>query len=268
MTMQFSTISKAKKETGLSYLGSMNSSSKIEKNQKIGVNTYILYLLPANLSGYNVCPYASKECKEGCLATSGRNAMEIACGKDRINKARLAKTKLFHEDQNFFMGWLIAEIKANKAKSEKQNMFFSVRLNGTSDIDWANVYYDGKNVFEHFPTVQFYDYTKNPNKFKNIADNYHLTFSYTGININTTKEILKQGFNVVVVFNVKKIIDFPSKFLGYNVVSGDDTDYRPSDDKNVIVGLKWKKIADKEANERISTKSRFVVQLDDENVQV
>lgn len=263
--MEFTTISQAKKLTGLSYLGSVNSSSKIVKNQKVGVNTYVLYLLPADLSGYNVCSYASKECKEGCLATSGRNAMEIISGKDRINKSRLKKTKMFHENQNFFMSWLIAEIKANQIKSEKAGFIFSVRLNGTSDIDWAKVKHNGLNVFEHFPTVQFYDYTKNPAKFNYLAPNYNLTFSYTGININTCKTILNMGFNIAVVFNVKNVNQFPDQFLGFNVVNGDETDYRPNDPKNSVVGLKWKKIANKEHNERISTKGRFVVQMNDVN---
>ena len=260
--MKFTTISQAKKLTGLSYLGSINSSSKIVKNAKIGVNTYIIYLAPANLSGHNVCPFATKECKDGCLASSGRNKMEINSGKNRINNARIVKTKLFFEHREFFMDWLFAEINAAEQKSIKDGMEFSVRLNGTSDIDWGKILVNGKNVFDTFSHIQFYDYTKNPNKFNNISPNYHLTFSYTGINKTVSTKLINKGFNVAVVFNVKKGSELPKTFLNHKVVDGDITDYRPNDGKKVIVGLRWKDIADKKANEFIKNKGRFVVQVD------
>ena len=56
-----------------------------------------MYLAPANTSGYNVCKGATKECKLGCLATSGHVAIEVASGKNMIQKCRINKTRLFHE---------------------------------------------------------------------------------------------------------------------------------------------------------------------------
>jgi hypothetical protein len=53
-------------------------------------------------------------------------------------------------------------------------------------------------------------------------------------------------------------------YKGYKVVDGDVTDYRPKDGKGVIVGLRWKQIANKKANEEIS-QSIFVVQANDVN---
>ncbi|MDZ7785966.1 MAG: hypothetical protein U5L95_02485 [Candidatus Saccharibacteria bacterium] len=111
----------------------------------------------------------------GCLNTSGRVAVEEFSGKCTILNARIKKTKLFYEQPEFFMQWLIADIEAKQVKAQKDGYFFSVRLNCTSDIDWENVRVNGQNIFEIFPDVQFYDYTKNANKFNNLAPNYHLT---------------------------------------------------------------------------------------------
>ena len=255
--MKFTTIGEAKRLTGLSYLGNTNSSAKIEKNKKVNQMTYVLYLAPSDLSGYNVCPNATNECKKGCLNTSGRARVESYIGKTMIIDARIKKTKLFFEHNQFFMDWLVAEIKQAKNKAEKNGFGFSVRLNGTSDIHWQET-----GIFDIFSDVQFYDYTKNPTKFFNKAKNYHLTFSYTGYNWSISERLLKQGFNVAVIFNIKKESELPETYKGYSVVNGDLTDYRPNDGNGVIVGLKWKKIANKENNEYVRN-SKFVIQQND-----
>jgi hypothetical protein len=257
--MKFTTIANAKTQTGLSYLGSINSSAKIVKNGKVSNQmTYILYLAPANTSGYNVCPNATNECKLGCLNTSGRVKLDV---KNNILNARDKKTKLFFEHNEFFMSWLEAEILAAQNKALKAGYGFSVRLNGTSDIHWQET-----GIFAKFPNVHFYDYTKNPIKFNHIAENYHLTFSYTGYNWSICERLLKQGYNVAVVFNIDKKTDFPKEFNGFEVINGDLTDYRPDDKKGVIVGLRWKSIKDKTVNEQIKN-SKFVAQIKN-NVQV
>ena len=259
--MEFTTIADAVRQTGSSYVGAVNSSSKSKKNETVsGQHTYLIYLAPAKTSGYNVCSHSTPECRRGCLATSGRAGMELNAKKkvNRIESARIKKTRLFYEHPEFFMAWLIAEIKLKQALAIKKGMGFSVRLNGTSDIDWQNVKVNGQSIFEIFPDITFYDYTKNPNKFIGKPDNYHLTLSYTGRNWNACKAVLKQGVNVAVVFNVKRESDIPATFRGYKVVNGDITDYRVDDAKGIIVGLKWKHIADKEAEAEVLN-SCFVV---------
>jgi len=263
--MKFTTISNAKKQTGLSYLGSINSSAKIIKNRKVSnVNTYVLYLAPANQSGYNVCPYSTKECRLGCLATSGRAKMELNSTKrdNIIQNSRIIKTKLFFEHNEFFMQWLIAEIEAEKRKSEAKGIPFSARLNGTSDIQWEHYKVDNKNIFELFPDVQFYDYTKNYRRMfsTSLYKNYHLTYSYNGKNENECIEVLKNKMNIAIIFNVKNVEQFPTHWNGFEVINGDLTDYRPNDGEGVIVGLKWKNIANKDVNERIKN-SKFVLQV-------
>lgn len=260
-TMVFSSPLRAYKQTGISYLGGVNISAKIVKNQKVsGQMTYILYLAPASQSGYNVCHNSSPECRLGCLSTSGRAAMDLISGNNIIKNARINKTKLFHENNEYFMQWLFAEISAKRKLANKKGFEFSVRLNGTSDIDWNEQKLNNKNVFETFPDIQFYDYTKNPAKFAYLADNYHLTFSYSGHNVETCKKVLAKGHNVAVIFNVKKPEQMPLTFLDYPVINGDLTDFRVNDAKGCIVGLKWKKIANSADNKAIK-ESVFVVQV-------
>jgi len=232
----FKTIGNAKKLTGFGYLGNVNSSSKIAKGQKIGIDTYVMYLAPSDLSGFNTCPKASKECREACIFTTGRVKMDI---RNTIVNSRIRKTKLFFEHREFFNAWLFAEISVAKAKAEAKGHEFAVRLNGTSDISLALFTHNDQNVLDAFPDVQFYDYTKvsNRKKFVEVYDNYHLTFSFTGRNFYESMDMLEAGINVAVVFRGK----LPSEYLGYKVVDGDITDYRPNDEKGVIVGLKYKR---------------------------
>ena len=256
--MKFETIGQAKRITGLSYLGSINSSSKIKKNAKVGVYTYVLYLAPHKESGYNVCPFSTPECRLGCLHNSGRKAMENIAGLQRIQNARVKKTKLFFEHKEFFLDWVVAEIKTYKRKAERDGFEFSVRLNGTSDLEIENIFWDvdNKNLLDIFPDVMFYDYTKNHNRLlKDLPLNYHLTLSYTGRNKMECLKALENGFNVAVVFRNKNL---PTKFMGYPVVNGDNTDLRYLDPKNVIVGLSYKKHSNNEINEKILN-SCFVV---------
>lgn len=266
--MIFTTIADAKRQTGLSYLGSVNASAKLLKSGKVSNQyTYGLYLAPAKVSGYNVCSHSTPECRMGCLNTSGRAAVEIFSGTNMISNARIKKTRLFFEETAFFMQWMIAEIRTAKAKAIVDGFGFSARLNCTSDINWQNVYVDAKNIFNIFPEVNFYDYTKNPSKFNEKPLNYHLTLSYTGRNWESCKEVLQLGFNIAMVFHVKYESQLPEVFNGYKVVNGDLTDYRIDDAKGIIVGLKWKRIANRE-NEKKVLASCFVVNPAKVNVNV
>jgi len=261
-------MSNAKKQTGLSYLGGVATSAKITHSREFShQHTYAIYLSPANTSGYNVCSHSTKECRMGCLNTSGRAAIEIFSGLNSINNARIKKTRLFYEQPEFFMNWLFAEIRSKQKKAKKEGFYFSVRLNATSDIDWANVKISGQTIFEIFPEITFYDYTKNHNKFDNIANNYHLTYSYTGRNWNKCEDLLKRGHNVAMVFDVKNEKDIPAMYKGYKVINGDLTDYRVDDAKGIIVGLKWKRIANRE-NEKKVLNSCFVVKRNDINCSI
>ena len=242
-TMKFTTISSAKKLTKLSYLGSIASSSKIAKGLKYNEMTYILYLAPASQSGYNVCPMSTEECRTACLTESGHNRIDVK--KNNINKARIAKTKLFFEHRDFFMGWLVTEIEKAKHTAESKGYTFSVRINGTSDIDLTTFKLNGKNILQLFDDVQFYDYTKVAKRFKMLDKypNYDLTYSFSGHNMFQCLDLLnKNKGRVAMVFEGKVL---PKSFMGYKVIDGDAYDMRYMDEQGVIVGLKFKKVRNK-----------------------
>lgn len=264
--LQFTTKTKAKKDTNISYLGAVLSSAKMRLSYANGTMTYCLYLAPADLSGYNVCPN-SKHCKELCLNGSGRNLMNILHTKTEystITKARIRKTKLFFENKPYFMQWLITEIKAAKQKAFNENMGFSVRLNGTSDIDITEFNYNGKNILEIFPDIQFYDYTKIPQRMKlaELYPNYDLTFSFNGYNWDMCEKLLKNNHRIAVVFEEK----LPRLYKGYKVNDGNTYDMRYLDNGGEIVGLKFHKVANSYKQglyNRPTTK--FVVRTEDIN---
>jgi hypothetical protein len=247
---------------GFSYIGSINSSSKIAKTNKVlEIDTYVQYLAPSDLSGNNVCAMATKECIAGCLNTSGRAKMNKSYAM--IMNARINKTKFFYSDRELFNSMLFNEVKNAYNRTTKKGKEFAVRLNGTSDLSPVLFKDNSKNILEAFPQVQFYDYTKILNRIALTQkySNYDLTFSFTGYNWNDCLVALQNNVRVAVIFNVGKNQDLPATFNGFQVIDGDKYDYRPLDEKNVIVGLRWKSIKDKETNEQIKN-SKFVVQVE------
>ena len=257
MKLSYKNATQAKRETGLSYIGAVNSSAKILKNEKYNELTYIIYLAPANLSGYEVCPMRTEECTKACLFGSGQVIMDKT---NRIVNSRINKTQMFFEDREYFMSWVVDEINKAKKKAEKKNMKFSIRINGTSDIDPTLFKLNGKTLFEIFPDVQFYDYTKVAKRFRLLEkySNYDLTYSFSGRNWNECQEILDNNRGRVAVVFEKSL---PETYKGYKVVDGDAYDMRYVDDQGVIVGLKFKRVK----NKIEKSNNAFIVAIDDIN---
>jgi len=46
-----------------------------------------------------------------------------------------------------------------------------------------------------------------------------------------------QGYNIAVVFGIKKSLPMPTQYANLSVYNGDDSDLRFTDPKGVIVGL-------------------------------
>ena len=87
-----------------------------------------------------------------------------------------------------------------------------------------------------FNDITYYDYTKHNIKIRKKAikiTNYHLTFSRSENNENKAISYLINGLNSAFVFSGK----IPTKYKGFKVFNGDDTDLRFLDPKNVIIGL-------------------------------
>jgi hypothetical protein len=244
MKMVFKDLTQAKKDSGFSYLGKINNGSKHMKAFKYNELVYTIYLAPADSSGYEVCAGRTAECTTLCLNDSGHNRMDEKRGV--IDNSRIRKTQMFFENHEFFTRWVIRDIKAGITKAKLAGMTFSVRINNTSDISpelfWIKENGIKKNILELFPDIQFYDYTKVMGRLRlmNKYDNYDLTYSYNGSNMETCIQLLKAGIKVAMVF--EKV---PTEFMGFKVINGDLYDMRYKDEPGVIVGLKFKKVRTK-----------------------
>ena len=225
---------------------------KTMKGSKLGYLTYILYMSPFNLNskGINVCSHASKGCASACLVDSGFGGLYTA-----VNDGRRNRTEYFLQDRVGFLNQLVTEIETairrNKGKAK-----VTIRLNGTSDIRYEKFKIkDNKNIFELFPNIQFYDYTKNHIRFEtSLPKNYHLTFSRHETNNDKAMELLNKGVNVAMVFD-----KVPKKFNDFKVVNGDETDLRFLDKKGVVVGLRYKKLTKKDSDNTIAFTSGFAI---------
>lgn len=231
---------------------------KVLKGMAQGYNTYILHLAPASLSGYNTCPKATEGCKAACLNTAGRGGMfKRGETTNTIQQARIRKTKAFYENRDSFMVDLVKDIELAIKQSARLDLVPVFRLNGTSDLSWEKysvvrrgVEYD--NIFAAFPEVQFYDYTKVLGRKVTNIPNYHLTFSAADGNDRDVLEAMKQGYNVAMVFGIKKTSAMPEYhiFNGLKkpVFNGDDSDLRFLDPKGHIIGLYAKGKAKKDTS--------------------
>ena len=222
--------------------------------------TFILHLAPHTLSGHNTCPKATPGCASACLNTAGRGGMfKRGENTNVIQKARIRKTNWFFEDRASFMAALVNDIQKAIRHAEKRGYIPVFRLNGTSDLQWIKypVIRNGiqyNNVFEAFPSIQFYDYTAVLNKKNLTIPNYHLTFSRKESNRFDVAYALNLGYNVAIVFSTKKNNPLPDTYMNRPVHNADEHDLRFLDPKGVICGLYAKGRAKKDT-------SGFVVQV-------
>ena len=211
--------------------------TKTIKGESLGYMTAIQNLQPSNGSGFNVCKY-SGQCAHECLDTAGRNPM------NQQTNARNKRTMLFFQNRKQYELELVSEIFALIAKANKEQQTLAIRLNGLSDLPYEKIRlreFNNQTIFEMFPNVQFYDYTKYPyhqRPTEKLPSNYHLTYS---VSENTTRDELeinmRMGRNCAVVFRLVNTTELPKQYLGYDVINGDETDLRFIDKPNVIIGL-------------------------------
>lgn len=228
------------------------NNAKTIKGEKLGYITYILYMSPfkANSKRINVCSHASEGCAKSCLVGSGFGGMYTSVMQGRINK-----TEQFLNDREAFLHQIKDEITKALIKNEGKAIV-TIRLNGTSDLPYEKYrVFEGKNIFELFPSVQFYDYTKNWTRFdKELPSNYHLTFSRSETNHDKAMELLNKGINVAMVFD-----KLPSTYEGFEVINADLDDLRFLDKKGVVCGLKYKKMTGKGANNQLAFENGFAI---------
>jgi len=225
---------------------------KIQKGTKKGYLSFILHLAPSDLSGKNTCPKATAGCIAACLNTAGRGGMfKKGENTNTIQKARIRKTNYFFADRDAFMLDLVNDIVKAVNFARRKGLVPVFRLNGTSDLSWEKyaVPNMGKNIFETFSTLQFYDYTKVLGRKVTDLPNYHLTFSKADGNDADVAKAIASGMNVAAVFD-----KLPESYMGTPVVDADEDDLRFLDPKGVVLGLKAKGRAKKDY-------SGFVIRL-------
>jgi hypothetical protein len=228
--------------------------AKTVKGEILGYLTGVLYLAPSDVSlsygGKNICPWASKGCREGCLYSAGRGVYSST------EASRIAKTLKYLYKREEFLTELRMSIEKNIIMSRNNGMTPAFRLNGTSDIGW-----DKLGIMDEYSDHIFYDYTKSKNRvLNNKVENWHLTFSKSESNDEEVEEVIKNSeANIAVVFNIKKKENMPLTYMGRKVIDCDEHDLRFLDDRNVICGLRAKGKAQYDT-------SGFVVQINKKSI--
>jgi hypothetical protein len=149
-----------------------------------------------------------------------------------VQAARQRKAEWFYRDRDGFMQQLMQDIAKFQTYCVKRGIQPVVRLNGTTDIRWELIKLEGFTIFELFPRVQFYDYTKIANRNTSHIENYHLTWSYSNASPKYAammQTALDRGMNVATVF--RKAFDYANTWKGLPVVNGDADDLRILDPK-------------------------------------
>lgn len=208
----------------------VGTNAKTRKGDGSEYLTGILYMKPWKIAvkgkTFNSCSMAEQAgCIESCLNTAGRGAMHS------VQDARERKAQWFYSDREGFMIQLMQDIAKFQTYCNKRDIQPVIRLNGTTDIRWELIKVDGYTIFELFPRVQFYDYTKIANRNTSHIENYHLTWSYSGANeayAGMMETAISRGMNVATVF--RKALAAKT-WKGLPVVNGDKDDLRILDPK-------------------------------------
>ena len=212
----------------------VGTNAKTVKGDGAEYLTGILYMTPWKVSvrgkRLNSCSMAEEAgCVEACLNTAGRGAM------NSVQAARERKAQWFYRDRETFMVQLMQDIAKFQKYCVKRDIQPVIRLNGTTDIRWELVklgWLNGLTIFELFPRVEFYDYTKIANRNVAHIPNYHLTWSYSGASPRYAammQTALDRGMNVATVF--REAFDYSKTWEGLPVINGDADDLRILDPK-------------------------------------
>ena len=236
---------------GISYFASVNSSQKIEKGQKLNFDTLVLYLAASKNAGVDLCSFASTGCRLACLVASGHALLEKRANKNTIAVSRIVKTWLTVYRRDIANEVLAQEIATSEKRAKRKGRKFSVRLNGTSDIDFSG-------IITRFPDVQFYDYTKDPNRVE--LPNYHITFSYgdgSKARLKHYRQALQRGQSLAIPVVAS---DFEEACALPECYSMDDTDLRFLDGNKGRFGILKAKVTD---NLQGGVKNRFILRACD-----
>lgn len=244
----------------------IDANAKTVKGQKKGYQTAVLYLAPYVASGHQVCPMAEKAgCWRTCLNTAGRGGMPVGgmftspggieLPDNTIQRARIRRTKMWIEKKAQFLELLEHEIQLHLRGAERRGLLPTIRLNGTSDIQWEKVRLaSGLTLMETYPDVQFYDYTKISKRLYDLTrpENYYLCLSGSAADSNYHKRCVqawKDGHSTVWVARDEATKQrLLSQMTVSPAVDGDEHDLRFLDPKGAYVVLRAKGAAKHEQN--------------------
>ncbi len=216
---------------------------KTAKGEKLGYLTAILHLAASDISGFNVCQFATEGCRAACLMFAGRGGIaKRGQALNTIARARIRKTaELFYHRTEFVLR-LKREIENHVRNAARHGLRAAVRMNGTSDLPWESM----TSIMQSARDTQFYDYTKSLkryaaylsarefNAFGVFPANYHLTYSHSERDtIYASAQLVRIGGNVAIV----GFGPMPDTILGLPVASGDVTDLRFLDSPGTWIWL-------------------------------
>lgn len=209
-------------------------------------------LAPHALSGVGrtLCAFSVPSCRANCLGTeAGWNAAR----RDATMRPKLARAQALGRDPVAFAAVLLREVELWAARVRAADAVPALRLNVYSDVPWEVLAPD--LVARLARAVRLYDYTKIPGRRRAAAElGYDLTLSWSGPHgAGVARRELEDGGRVAVVLMTPGRPDsghqtpLPSALDGFLVVDGDRHDARFLDPGGVMVGLRFKRQAERQA---------------------
>ncbi len=223
-----------------------SSNAKTKKNDR---PTKILYMMPSEVGGKEMCPFATTGCRAACLNTAGMGVFS------NVQESRYNRTLMYVREKKKFLEQIAKEVNGSAKFYARKGEEFAVRLNGTSDQPLVESLIKQEGLHKN---IVLYDYTKNPKKagerYYPSGHRYVVTLSYSGENEKDCVDALERGANSAVVFSTKKDNVLPDTWNGFKVVDGDVRDDLMLDVSGVVLGLRAKGKAKKDT-------SGFVIQV-------
>lgn len=243
------------------------------------------------------CAGASPSCRSACLVTTGQHAIGASHGY-----AKMRFTYAFLSDPIMFTACLNRQLKSFSCECRSWGYDAVVRLNMLSDLPWyemcPELFEEHDGTRDHGSRCYFYDYTKVPfwrsANYKRVERLLDLTFSFSGTKENQIlcRDALAAGYRVAAVFssaNPKRtgipgaarttydeimesnLVDESGNialFGGrWQLVDGDESDYRIDDPAPCVVALNFKsspamkRYKPKFDEEQQTAKRKFTVML-------
>jgi hypothetical protein len=209
----------------------LNQNLKLEKGELVNYGLELVPFTFSQIKKVNNCNKA-KSCPLTCLVFSGQANMYKSKSLELSGplKKRIRRDFLFQNDRYFFIEKLKSELLLLNTTYNQ----VGIRLNVFSDIDWNKII-----DFKAYKNIIFYDYTKE----KEYLTQKNKTFAYSASENDSNDdliELLENGFNVAMVFDIARTKPLPKVWNNFQVVDGDINDNIYELEKGVVIGLRQK----------------------------